>query len=197
MRILRKYQNGTGTSWPYAEFVQLRDGAKSTRVEASLRDATSFSTTAVSEGADTASLSFVSGGYLGILNSRVTLGRTLAPSDDVVGAPPVVVVSHATWTHRLGADPSIVGRPIWLNGAAIYGCGGERPRVHRHDGYGARAVGANRAATTLRLAARQSTGPRRHKWTSSAASPTACRAPRPHWSSARSRQPFGRIGLRG
>jgi predicted permease len=119
VRILRKYQNGTGTSWSYAEFVQLRDGAKSTRVEAARHDATSFSRTAVSGDADTAKVSFVSGGYLGILNSRVTLGRILAPSDDVVGAPPVVVVSHATWTHQLGADPSIVGRPIWLNGAAF------------------------------------------------------------------------------
>jgi predicted permease len=119
VRILRKYQNGMGTSWSYAEYVRLRDGAKSTRVEASLRDTTSFSTTAVSQDGDTVNLSFVSGGYLAILNSRVTLGRILAPSDDVVGAPPVVVVSHGMWTHKLGADPSIIGRPIWLNGAAF------------------------------------------------------------------------------
>jgi predicted permease len=116
VRILRKYQNGVGTSWSYAEYVQLRAGAKSTRVEASLRDATSFSTTAVSEDAAMASLNFVSGGYLAALNGRVTLGRTLTSSDDVAGAPPVVVLSHAFWTARLGADPSIVGRRIWLNG---------------------------------------------------------------------------------
>ena len=63
-----------------------------------------------------ASLNFVSGGYLGILNGRVARGRTLAPTDDVAGAPPVAVVSHGLWVARLGADPSIVGRPIWLNG---------------------------------------------------------------------------------
>ena len=28
-------------------------------------------------------------------------------------------MSHATWIARLGANPSIVGRPVWLNGAAF------------------------------------------------------------------------------
>jgi predicted permease len=119
VRILRKYQNGMSTSWPYAEYTQLRDGAKQTTVEASLRDAASMSTTPDSERTAPASLNFVSGGYLAMLNGRVALGRTLAVSDDIVGAPPVVVVSHATWIGRLGADASIVGRPVWLNGTAF------------------------------------------------------------------------------
>src|SRR5687768_3978619 len=51
VRVLRKDQNGMSTSWSYAEYVRLRDGAKSTRVEASLRDGTSLSTTPDSEGA--------------------------------------------------------------------------------------------------------------------------------------------------
>jgi predicted permease len=62
---------------------------------------------------------FVSGSYLPVLNSRVTRGRVLTPSDDVPGAPPVAVLSHAFWSRRLGADPSVVGRAVWLNGATF------------------------------------------------------------------------------
>jgi predicted permease len=116
VRVLRKYQSGMSTSWSYAEYVRLRDGATSTRVEASLRDDASIGTTADIDHAAPASLNFVSGGYLGTLNSRIALGRPLAPADDVVGAPPVAVVSHALWVARLGADAFILGRPIWLNG---------------------------------------------------------------------------------
>jgi predicted permease len=119
VRVLRKDQNGMSTSWSYAEYVQLRDGSKRTRVEASLRDGTSLSTTPDGESAAPVSLNFVSGGYLAALSGRVAGGRTLALSDDIVGAPPVAVVSHGLWKSRLGADPSIVGSPIWLNGAAF------------------------------------------------------------------------------
>lgn len=119
VRVLRKDQNGMSTSWSYAEYVRLRDAAKSTRVEASLRDGTSLSTTPDGESAAPVSLNFVSGGYLAALSGRVAGGRTLALSDDIVGAPPVAVISHGLWKSRLGADPSIVGRPLWLNGAAF------------------------------------------------------------------------------
>lgn len=44
------------------------------------------------------------------------LGRTLAKGDDVKGAEPVAVLSHALWRSRLGADPGVVGRMIVLDG---------------------------------------------------------------------------------
>ncbi len=39
-----------------------------------------------------------------------------ASGGEVAGAPPVVV-SHAFWRNRLGADPNVAGRPVQLNGA--------------------------------------------------------------------------------
>src|SRR5262245_47937777 len=39
----------------------------------------------------------VSGEFFDVLGARATLGRALRPSDDVVGAPPVLVLSHAAW----------------------------------------------------------------------------------------------------
>ncbi len=39
----------------------------------------------------------------------------MLPSDDRVGAAPVVIVSNQLWRDRLGADPRIIGRTINLD----------------------------------------------------------------------------------
>jgi putative ABC transport system permease protein len=44
------------------------------------------------------------------------LGRYLRPSDEEVGAPPVVVIGHDAWRVRFNSDPQIVGRGIQLGG---------------------------------------------------------------------------------
>jgi predicted permease len=44
------------------------------------------------------------------------LGRTLLDSDEVEGAPPVVVIGHDAWRARFGSDPGIVGRLVRLGG---------------------------------------------------------------------------------
>ena len=41
-------------------------------------------------------------------------GRWLLPSDEGVGTPDVVVISHALWASRFGSDPGVVGRTITL-----------------------------------------------------------------------------------
>ena len=46
------------------------------------------------------------------------LGRSITPEDDVPGAPMVVLLGHDLWTRRFGADESIIGRTIMINGAA-------------------------------------------------------------------------------
>jgi predicted permease len=45
------------------------------------------------------------------------VGRTLLPSDgEAKGAAPITVLSYDCWQNRFGADPSIVGRAVILNG---------------------------------------------------------------------------------
>jgi predicted permease len=44
------------------------------------------------------------------------LGRPLLDSDEVDGAPRVVVIGYREWHQRLGADPAVVGRQIRLDG---------------------------------------------------------------------------------
>jgi predicted permease len=44
------------------------------------------------------------------------LGRWLEPADDVPGAAPVVILSHALWRQLFAGDPSAIGRKLRLNG---------------------------------------------------------------------------------
>jgi predicted permease len=66
---------------------------------------------------------FASASLLDVLGVRPALGRWFLPEEDVAGAPPVVVVSHAFWTTELGADPTSVGSTLTIDGspAAVVG----------------------------------------------------------------------------
>jgi predicted permease len=58
----------------------------------------------------------VSANYFDVLGTRAALGRFFrADEDEVAGARPVVVLSHALWTQRFNSDPHIVERSIRLN----------------------------------------------------------------------------------
>lgn len=59
--------------------------------------------------------SLVTGGYFDLLGTRPRLGRTLLPQDDVRGAAPVVVLSHAAWQRYFGGDPDALGRTLVLH----------------------------------------------------------------------------------
>ncbi|MGB6482533.1 MAG: ABC transporter permease [Candidatus Acidiferrales bacterium] len=59
------------------------------------------------------------GDYFSTLEVRATLGRTLVPSDDTVGAAPVVVLACGYWKSAFGGSPSVIGRSIFLNNIAF------------------------------------------------------------------------------
>jgi putative ABC transport system permease protein len=44
------------------------------------------------------------------------LGRDFTAADTIAGAPAVMILSHAYWQARLGADPDVVGRTIRYDG---------------------------------------------------------------------------------
>jgi putative ABC transport system permease protein len=54
--------------------------------------------------------------FFRIYGTRVEHGRTFAPGEDEIGNDKVVVLNHVLWETRFGADPSVVGRSIVLNG---------------------------------------------------------------------------------
>src|SRR5688572_13146801 len=61
----------------------------------------------------------VSGTYFPVLGVQPALGRLLTPADDDPSQPPTVVLAHWFWESRLGADPSVIGKPLVVNGKAM------------------------------------------------------------------------------
>jgi predicted permease len=51
-----------------------------------------------------------------LLGMQPLLGRTFAPDDEGPDASPVVVISDRLWLRRFGGDPSVIGRPMILDG---------------------------------------------------------------------------------
>jgi predicted permease len=57
--------------------------------------------------------------YLDVLGLRPAVGRWFDAADERPGVPLVAVVGHQTWTRVFRADPSIVGRVVRIEGAAV------------------------------------------------------------------------------
>jgi len=65
---------------------------------------------------DRGSGELVTGNYFEVLGVRPALGRLLSPADDdVQGAHPVLVLSHAYWTRRFGGDAGALNQTILVN----------------------------------------------------------------------------------
>jgi putative ABC transport system permease protein len=57
-----------------------------------------------------------SGNFFDTLGVRPLLGRGFTVEEEQAGREPAVVLSHALWRQRYGADPSILGRKLLLDG---------------------------------------------------------------------------------
>jgi predicted permease len=103
------------TSFSYPMYRELRDR---NTVLAGLAAEFPFSANVAARGeTEEASGELVSGNYFDLLGVPSALGRTLTAADDrTPGAHPLAVLSHGYWTRRFGADASILGRTISVNG---------------------------------------------------------------------------------
>jgi predicted permease len=61
----------------------------------------------------------VTGNFFHVLGVSAALGRTLTPSDDEVGVPRVIVLSHRAWFRHFAGDPDVIRRTVLLNGAPV------------------------------------------------------------------------------
>jgi len=59
----------------------------------------------------------VSADFFRTLGQAPVAGRDLAPDDDRVGAPPVVILGGGFWQRRFGGSPSVLNSTVTLNGA--------------------------------------------------------------------------------
>jgi predicted permease len=60
----------------------------------------------------------VSANLFETLGVSAVVGRTLEPPDDRPGSSPVVVMSYGLWQRRFGADASLIGKQLELNGVS-------------------------------------------------------------------------------
>src|SRR5579864_304362 len=58
----------------------------------------------------------VGASYFEVFGAHAALGRTFDPGEDQIGRDHVVILSHALWLAQFGGDPSLISRPIRLNG---------------------------------------------------------------------------------
>ena len=104
-------------NFSYPNFIDLR-AARSLSSMAAIRVDPQSASLAGPDGGEPIQLSAASGNLFEVLEARPAVGRFFTMDEDrAPGANPVVVLSHAFWTRRFQADPSIVGRPIVLNGS--------------------------------------------------------------------------------
>jgi putative ABC transport system permease protein len=61
----------------------------------------------------------VSADFFQVLGVPPQVGRWFVAEDDKQGANPVVILSHALWQGRFGANPAIIGQPITLSGRSL------------------------------------------------------------------------------
>lgn len=59
---------------------------------------------------------FVTVDAFSVLRQQPLLGRTFSPADGTPGAQPVAALGAAVWRARYGADPSVLGKVIRING---------------------------------------------------------------------------------
>jgi predicted permease len=61
----------------------------------------------------------VSASLLPLLGVQPVVGRAFQPEEDQPGRNSFALISHSLWTRRLGAEHSIVGRPIQLGSRSV------------------------------------------------------------------------------
>jgi predicted permease len=69
----------------------------------------------------------VTANFFDVLGVGASAGRTFTETDDVPGTPATVVISHAFWTRRFGADPQVIGWQIKINSQPFTIVGVARP----------------------------------------------------------------------
>jgi putative ABC transport system permease protein len=103
-------------TYPKGAFVAMREQVKSMSVGL-YSENDQFNLTGYGEAVRLAG-THVSAELLSILGARPQLGRVFVTGEDVPGQDNFVVLSDQLWRQRFGADPSIIGRAIQLDGSS-------------------------------------------------------------------------------
>ncbi|HSJ08504.1 MAG TPA: ABC transporter permease [Longimicrobiales bacterium] len=78
-----------------------------------------FHTLQDDDGAVRIEVGLVTGNYFEVMGLAPILGRVTRPADDGSGVPAVMVLTHEFWHRQFGADSSVVGREVRLDGRPV------------------------------------------------------------------------------
>jgi predicted permease len=81
----------------------------------------------------TVQVGLVTGNFFDVMGLSPVLGRSTRASDDGPGVPPVTVLTHDFWIRRFGADSSIIGRQLLMNGQQVTVIGVLQPAPYFPD----------------------------------------------------------------
>ncbi|HEV2885144.1 MAG TPA: ABC transporter permease [Pyrinomonadaceae bacterium] len=73
---------------------------------------------ALADQAERIDLAMTSANFFSVFGVEPVQGRFFIPADEQAGHAQVVVVSHGLWQRRFASDPSLVGKPITLDGSS-------------------------------------------------------------------------------
>ena len=107
-------REGTRGQVTSANFLDWR--AQNTVFEQLTAIKTTTSNLALSDHAERIDLAQTNANFFDVLGVIPQYGRLFIPQDEQAGHDPVVVVSNTLWQRRFGSDPSLVGKPITLDG---------------------------------------------------------------------------------
>ncbi len=116
--LVRRAQPGNKTpvETTYPEYRDLRDGARAFSGLAAVPSAMQPAVRTDGTANEPLNVVGASGNLFDVLGAGAMIGRALTPDDDRRGAAPVIVLGYDVWARRFGAERSVLGRRIELNG---------------------------------------------------------------------------------
>jgi predicted permease len=124
------YSSGLYGDTSYPDFVSIAEGIPAFEKVAA-EDNDLVAPIRVGDDVERVRVASVSGGYFTVLGVTAALGRTIADKD--AAGEPVAVVSHDFWTRAFGAQPTVLGATVTLNGRPLTIVGVAQPRFRGLD----------------------------------------------------------------
>jgi len=124
--LVRVAGNGIDGGVSYADYLDYRSARSLSGLAAFTAENLEYRTEG-SEQTERVAAYLVTDDYFTVLGVGLALGRGFSASSDGSEAPGVVL-SDAFWRTRFAADPGVLGRSVWVNGASFNVVGVAPPR---------------------------------------------------------------------
>jgi putative ABC transport system permease protein len=118
---LRQSITGPGGDNIVFSVPEINDFRSVTKTMQGIAEYSQMTYTMIDKGSDAQRINvgLVTGNYLDIMGLRTVAGRGLRSTDDGTSVPPVMILTQQFWSTRFGADPTVIGRKVMLDGRPV------------------------------------------------------------------------------